>query len=79
MVNNAKDYIKYTSKPSFVSNKICNKNVVAIHEVKPVLTLDKPIFAGFSIFDLSNLLMYEFTYKYIKKINANLLFTETYS
>ena len=35
-------------------------NFVAIHETKPVLTLNKPIYAGFSILDLSKLLMNEF-------------------
>ena len=68
---------KYVSKPSFVSQKIFSKNLVAIHEIKPVLTLDKLIYAGFSILDLSKLLMYQFHYKYIKKYYANLLFTDT--
>ena len=58
--NNAKDYIQYTNKPSFVSQKISNKNFVAIHEIKTVLTLDKPIYVGFSILDLLKYLMYEF-------------------
>ena len=53
--NNAKDYKKYTSKPSFVSLKIFNKHFVAIHETKPILTVDKPIYVGFSILDLSKL------------------------
>ena len=55
-----------------------NKNLVAIHEIKSVLTLDKPIYVGFSILDLGKYLMYEFYYKHIKqKHNANLLFTNT--
>ena len=66
LVNNAKDYKKYVSKPSFVSQKIFSKKFVAIHEMKPVLTLNKPIYVGFSILDLSKYLMYEFYYKYIK-------------
>ena len=53
LVNNAKDYAKYTSKPSFVSQKIFKKNLAAIHEIKPVLTLDKPIYVGFSVLYLS--------------------------
>ena len=78
LLYNAKDYVRYTSKPSFVSQKICNKNFVAIYEIKPVLTLNKPIYVGFSILDLSKLLMYEFHYKYIKsKPSANLFFTGT--
>ena len=80
LVNNAKDYIKYISKQSFVSQKIFNKNFVAIHEITPVLTLDKLIYAGFSILDISKYLMYEFPYKYIKrKYNAKLLITDTNS
>ena len=54
-----------------------SKNFVAIHEIKPVLTLDKTIYLGFSIFDLSKFLLYEFHCKYIKtKFIAKLLFTD---
>ena len=78
LVNNAEDYKKYVSKPSFVSQKLFSKNFVAIREIKPVLTFDKPIYLGLSNLDLSKLLMYEFHYKYIKsKNNAKLLFTDT--
>ena len=52
VVNNAKDYKKHVSKPSFVSQKIFSKNFVAIHEMKPILTLNKSIYVGFSILDL---------------------------
>ena len=78
LVNNAKDYKKQISRPSFCSTEDINKHFVAIHE--PVLTLDKPIYVGFSILDLSKYLMYEFHYNYIKrKFGANLLFTDTNS
>ena len=78
LVNNAKDYKKWVRRPSFVSHKILSKNVVPIHEIKPVLTLDKPIYVAFSILDLSKHLMYEFHHSYIKsRFNANLLFTDT--
>ena len=71
LVNNAKDYVKCISKPSFVSQKISSKNFVTFHERKPV-------YVGFSILDLSKLLMYEFHYKCIKsKFDAKLLFTDT--
>ena len=39
LVNNAEDYKKYISKPSFVSQNVFSKNCVAIHKIKPVLTL----------------------------------------
>ena len=65
LVNNAKVYKKDISKPSFVSQKMFSKNFVAIHEIKPVLTLHKPIYVGFSILDLSKYLMYDFHCKYV--------------
>ena len=60
LVNNTKDYVWCINQPSFFSQKIFTKTFVAIHEIKPVLTLNKPIYVGFSILDLSKLLMYEF-------------------
>ena len=76
LVNNAKDYTKYTSKSSSASQKIFSKNFVTIHEIKLVLTLDKPIYVGFIILDLSKYFFYNFHYNYIKKHNAKLLFTD---
>ena len=76
LVNNAKNYTKYTSKPSSASQKIFSKNFVTIHEIKPVLTLDKLIYVGFIILDLSKYFFYNFHYNYIKKHNAKLLFTD---
>ena len=78
LVNNAKDYVTCISKPSFVSHKIFSKNFVAIHEIKLIPTLNKPIYLGFSVLDLSKYLMYEFHYKYIKsKFDAKFVFTDT--
>ena len=48
-----KDYKKYVSKPSFVSQKVFSKNFVAIHEIKPVITFYKPIYVGLSILNFS--------------------------
>ena len=48
LVNNAKDYKKYVSKQIFISQKIFIVSFVVIHEIKSVLTLDKPIYLGFS-------------------------------
>ena len=77
-VKNAGDYKKYIGKPAFVSHKIFSKNYLAIHEIKPVLTYDKPIYVRFSILDVSKLLTYESHQKYIRrKFNADLLFTHT--
>ena len=78
LVNNAGDYKKHVSKPTFLLQKIFSKRFIAIYEFKVLLTLNKPIYVGFSILDLSKLLKYEFHYKYIKsKYSGNLLFTDT--
>ena len=78
LINNSKDYARCVSKPNFFSQKIFDKNFVAIHQMKSVLTLNKPIYVGFSIFELSKLLMYKFHYEYAKNIfDAKLLFTNT--
>ena len=78
LINDAKDYVRCVSRPSFISQKIFSQNFVAVHKIKPVLTLNKPIYVGFSILELRKLLMHDFHYKYIKnKFDAKLLFTDT--
>ena len=57
-----------------------DKNYAAIHEIKPVLALNKPIYVGFTVLELSKWLMYDFHYNFIKQhFDAELLFTDTYS
>ena len=76
LINNAKDYVKCLSKPTFVSQKIFIKNLVAIHKIKPVL--NKPIYVGFSILELSKLFMYDFHFGHFKnKFNSRLLVPDT--
>ena len=77
LINNAKDYLKCKSRPNFISKKIFSKNFVTVHKTKPVLTLNKPIYAGFSILELTKTLMYEFHYKYIKnRFDVKLLYAD---
>ena len=77
LVNNEKD-LKYTSRPTHITHKIFVKNHHAIHEIKPVLTLNKPVYAGFTILELSKWLIYDFHYGFIKTLfDAELLFTDT--
>ena len=80
LVTNEKKLDKLTSKPIFVSSKIFNENLMAVHKVKETLTLNRPAYVGMCILDLSKMLMYDFHYNYIKKKynnRARLLFTNT--
>ena len=77
-VNNKKDFLKYTSKPTYVTHKLFDKDFAAIHEIKPVLMLNKPIYVGLIVLQLSKWMMYDFHYNFIQKnFNAELLSTDT--
>ena len=71
LVNNA-------SIPTYITHKIFGKDQAAIHEIKPVLKLNKPVYVGFTVLDLSKWKMYDFHYNFIKKnFDVELLFTDT--
>ena len=75
LVNNEKDYLKVVSRPSFASQKILDKNLVAVHKIKPVLLLNKPVYVGFSILELSKMIMYDWHYNYfVKKFDCSLVY-----
>ena len=67
LVTNAEDFLKYTSKTTYITLKIFDKNYAAIHKIKPVLIFNKPIYAGFTVQELSKWKMYDFHYNFIKK------------
>ena len=80
LVTSKHKLLKLASKPTFVSSKIFNENLVAVHKIKETLTLNKPAYVGMCILDLSKTLMYNFHYNYIKKKygdRSKLLFTDT--
>ena len=67
LVNNEKDYLKHNSKPTYISQKVFDKDYAAIHEINPALSLNKPIYIGFTVPELSKWLMYDFHYNFMKK------------
>ena len=80
LVTNEKKPDKLTSMPTYVSSKIFNKNLMAVHKVKETLILSRLAYVGMCILDLSKMLMYDFHYNYIKKKynnRARLWFTNT--
>ena len=66
-MNNEKDYLKHTSKPSYIAQRVFGKSFPATHEIKPVLTLNKPIYVGLTVLELSKRLVYDFHWNFIKK------------
>ena len=80
LITDGKKLLKMSSKPTFVCSKIFNEDLVAVHKIKEVLTLNRPAYVGMCILDLSKTLMYDFHYNYIKQKygdKAKLLFTDT--
>ena len=80
LVTDENKLLKMAAKPTYVSSKIFNENLVAVHKIKETLTLDRPAYLGMCILDLGKTLMYDFHYNYIKQkydSKAKLLFTDT--
>ncbi len=80
LVTNEKALNKLVKKPNYKRINEFHENLVAVHMGKTTVKLDKPIYLGMSILDLSKTLMYEFHYDYVKPKwgdRAKLLFTDT--
>ena len=80
LVNTQERLKKLSAKPNFKSHKIFSENLVSVHMKKTSLTMNKPVYLGMCILDLSKTIMYDFHYNYIKPkygVKAKLLFTDT--
>jgi len=56
---------KAVSKPSFRQSEIINDDLVMVREAKQTITLNKTISVGFTILEISKLIMYRFYYNYL--------------
>ena len=79
IIKNEKDFIKYASRPTYINHNIFGKRLVAIHEKKELLTLNKSIYVGCTVLELSKLQMYKFHYDFMKSKckKCILFFTDT--
>ena len=80
LVNTEEKLRKLIAKPNFRSRKIFSENLVSVHMKKTSLTMNKPVYLGMCILDLSKTIMYDFHYQYIKSKygdKAKLLFSDT--
>ena len=80
LINNTKTLSRFVARPSFNGFRIFSEDLAAVNMKKVNLKLNKPIYVGFSILEMSKVLMYRFHYEKIKARygeNAKLLFTDT--
>ena len=80
IVSDEKRFMKCVNNPSFKHSHIINENLVGVEKQKPKLKLDKPIFIGMSILDLSKQHMYRFYFDVIKPKygdNIRMVYTDT--
>ena len=58
---------KFAAQPSFKQFKVFHENLVTVEQAKVELTLNQSIYVRFAILDLSETLIYDFHYNYIKR------------
>ena len=71
---------KLVSEPNYQTIKQFSENLLAIEMKKTKVKMNKPVYLGMSILDISKTLMYEFWYDYVKpkyKDKAKLCYTDT--
>ena len=79
LVKDEKRAAKLVNKPNFEEIKIFDESLVAVKMRKTKVWMNKPVYVGMSILDLSKTLMFFFLYRYVKKKweNVEVLYTDT--
>ena len=80
IVTTNKQRNKLVSEPNYHTTKYISENLLIIEMKKTEVNMNKPIYLGLSILDISKILMYEFLYDYIKRKygdRAKLCYTDT--
>ena len=80
IVNNDPEHLnRLTAKPTYKSVIEISDEICAVERIKATVTLNKPIYLGLCVLDLSKVLMYDFYYNKLSQIfpNVKLLFTDT--
>ena len=80
LVTTDKKRSKFTSEPNYHTINLISENLSIIGMKKTKVKMNKPVYLGLSILEISKILMYEFWYDYMKpKYNSNvkLCYTDT--
>ena len=67
LVKDAERAAKLVNKPNFEELKIFDEFLIAVKMRKTKVWMNKPVYVGMSILDLSKTLMFEFQFRYVKK------------
>ena len=67
LVTNREAYLKAVMKPDFKSGTIFSENLMGCEMGKIKVVMNKPVYLGQAILDLSKIVMYEFHYDYMKQ------------
>ena len=66
LVKSDKKRNKLVSEPNFHTKKLSDNNLAIIEMRKVKVKMNKPIYLGLSVFDISKITMYAFWYDYVK-------------
>ena len=65
LVNNEEEYLKNVMKPNFKSGTLLGPDLIGCEMGKVRVVMNKPVYLGQAILDLSKTIMYEFHYDYM--------------
>ena len=79
LVKDAEKAAKLVNKPNFEELKIFDEFLIAVKMRTTKVKMNKPVYVGMSILDLSKTLMFSFQYEYVKKKweKSEVLYTDT--
>ena len=66
LVTSDKKYLKYVMKPNFKDGHPFSKHLLAVEMGKGEITMNKPVYLGQVVLDISKTLTYEFYYDYMR-------------
>ena len=66
LVNTRSKLNKYVREPNIKTSKYFSENLLAVEMRKTEITMNKPVYLGQAILDISKTLMYQFYYDYVK-------------
>ena len=67
LINNEEEYLKNVMKPNFKSGTLLGPDLMGCEMGKVRVVMNKPVYLGQAILDLSKTIMYEFHYDYMKR------------